>query len=171
MKTRDVHRAEPRHDTIKSHYIQEEVHDPYKAREKLSEPTVCPQCHAVYHTGRWQWSKERAEGAAEEICPACHRMNDKFPAGELTLSGGFLAAHQDEIIRLARNMEAAENREHPLQRIMSIDASEGKLVITTTDVHLPRRIGHALEDAYKGELTTHYDEDGYFVRMTWKRDS
>ena len=34
MKTRDLHRAEPRHDEMKSHNIQEEVHDPYKARKK-----------------------------------------------------------------------------------------------------------------------------------------
>ncbi len=34
MKTRDLHRAEPRRDEIKSHHIEEEVHYPYKARQK-----------------------------------------------------------------------------------------------------------------------------------------
>jgi hypothetical protein len=52
---------------------------------------------------------------------------------------------------------------------MGLQQSGGRIVITTTDIHLPRRIGHALVDAYKGELDTHYDEAGYFVRMTWTR--
>jgi NMD protein affecting ribosome stability and mRNA decay len=105
------------------------------------------------------------------ICPACHRINDNYPAGELTLSGSFLKSHAQEIVRLARNTEALESREHPLQRIMAIEENPEGIVITTTDVHLPRRIGHAIVDAYKGELDTHYDEGAYFVRMTWKRDA
>ena len=43
------------------------------------------------------------------------------------------------------------------------------IVVTTTDIHLPRRIGHALEAAWDGELTTHYDEAGYFARVRWER--
>ena len=27
--------------------------DPYKSVKKQLEPTVCPQCGAVYHGGRW----------------------------------------------------------------------------------------------------------------------
>jgi hypothetical protein len=54
---------------------------------------------------------------------------------------------------------------------MSIDEKAGTIVIATTDIHLPRRIGHAIVDAFKGDLETHYDEGGYFVRMTWKRDA
>lgn len=171
MKKRDLHRAEPRHDTIKSHYIQEHRHDPYKARGKLHEPTICPQCTAVFHEGRWQWMKERPEGAHQQLCPACHRINDNYPAGELTLGGTFLPAHREEIIALARNTEQAEKSEHPLQRIISIDEAAGKIVITTTDIHLPRRIGHAIVAAFKGALKTQYDEEGYFVRMSWERQT
>jgi hypothetical protein len=43
------------------------------------------------------------------------------------------------------------------------------VVITTTDVHLPRRIGHALEAAWGGTLKTQYDEAGYFARIGWER--
>ncbi|MGA7325550.1 MAG: hypothetical protein WBX25_13935 [Rhodomicrobium sp.] len=60
--------------------------------------------------------------------------------------------------------------EHPLQRIMSINETGGKITIAATDVHLPRRIAHAIVDAYKGNLDTHYDREGYFVRMSWKRE-
>ena len=88
----------------------------------------------------------------------------------MTLTGRFLTEHGEEIVRLSRNIEALERHEHPLQRIMDIDVTAEKIVMTTTDIHLPRRIGHALERAYKGELDTHYDEGGYFIRMTWHRD-
>ncbi len=74
------------------------------------------------------------------------------------MSGGFLAGHKQEIMELARHTEVAERKEHPLQRIMSIDHAEGKVTIRTTNIHLPRRIGHAIFDAYKGELDTHYDK-------------
>ena len=121
-------------------------------------------------SGRWQWSKEKHEGLEEELCPACHRIHDNYPAGEVILSGSFLAKHKQEIIDLARNTENAEREEHPLQRIMSVTEDGDALVITTTDVHLPRRIGHAIVDAYKGDLDTHYDRDGYFARIKWKRD-
>jgi len=35
---------------------------------------------------------------------------------------------------------------------------------------LPRRIGEALSSAWKGVLDMHYDEEGYFIRLTWRRD-
>jgi hypothetical protein len=158
MKTRDLRRQEPRHDEIKSHHIEEEVHDPYKARKKPHAPLLCPKCGAVNVGGRWQWAKEKHEGLEEELCPACHRIHDNFPAGEVILSGSFLAKHAQEIIDLARNTEKAEREDHPLQRI------------ATTDIHLPRRICHAIADAYKGDLDTHYDREGYFVRIKWRRD-
>jgi hypothetical protein len=148
--------------------LQERIHDPYKSSKKLHEPTRCPQCRAVFSDGRWRWTK--ADNADETLCPACHRMNDRYPAGEVILTGGFLAAHADEVLGLVRNTEQAERQEHPLNRIMDIQQREHDVLITTTDIHLPRRIGHALEDAWKGELSTHYDEEGYFARVTWRRD-
>jgi len=56
-----------------------------------------------------------------------------------------------------------------LSRIMSIDTKPEGLVISTTDSHLPRRIGEGLRHAYHGELELHYDQDEDFVRVTWTR--
>jgi hypothetical protein len=75
----------------------------------------------------------------------------------------------EEIIKLARHQEEVEKAEHPLHRIMSIEEREDHLVITTTDIHLSRRIGQALHSAYKGSLDIHYDEEGYFIRARWTR--
>lgn len=170
MKPANTSNPAPRRDTIKSHLVAEERHDPYRTRGKPAEPTVCRQCMAVFQGGRWCWVDGALPGAHWDLCPACHRINDKYPAGELTLAGDFLAAQGREIVRLARNIEALERHEHPLQRIMDVAEHGDSITITTTDIHLPRRIGHAIEKAYKGELATHYDEAGHFVRITWRRD-
>ena len=148
------------------------VGDPYKLRRKLHEPTRCPACGAVYQEGRWQWMELPPAGAHEELCQACHRINDKFPAGIVTLKGPTVREHEEEIVNLARNLEQAEKQEHPLNRIMAIYKEEpDTLVITTTDVHLPRRIGTAVHHAFHGDLKLHFDEDDYFIRVNWVRDT
>jgi hypothetical protein len=165
MKDKDLSRRAARGDRL----IREHVHDPYKTRLKLTEPTVCPQCGAVYHEGRWHWA-ERPDPAQEALCQACRRSNDGYPAGILTLSGTFLGEHRTEVLGLARHQEELEKGEHPLHRIMSIDEQGKVIVINTTDIHLPRRIGAALYSAYEGELDFHYNEESYLILVGWKRD-
>lgn len=149
--------------------LRELVHDPYKSKLKLKEPTICPECGAVYHDGRWKWAS-RPANAAEHLCPACQRIQDKLPAGFLTLSGQFLKKHQQEILNLVRNVEKREKQEHPLKRIMKIQEEEDGLSITTTDTHLARGIGEALFHAYEGELDYHYTEETNLLRVSWKRE-
>ena len=153
---------QPRRDRL----IREHVHDPYKTRLKLREPTVCPQCGAVFHEGRWHWAP-RPSPVLEELCQACHRINDHSPAGELTISGDFAMRHKHEILNLARHQEEQEKSEHPLHRIIDLEELEDAIVVRTTDIHLPRRIGAALRHAYHGELAFHYEEEAYFIRIWW----
>ncbi len=147
--------------------IQEFEHDTYKTKGKLKEPTVCPECSAVFHKGRWTWGP-KPQAAHETLCPACHRIKDLYPKGFLTLKGEFLAEHRDEILGLIRNDEAKEKAEHPLARIMSIEQQDDATVISTTDTHLPRRIGENLHHAYEGDFSFHYDEEE-FIRVFWTR--
>lgn len=144
--------------------------DPYKRPGKLHEPTVCPQCGAVYRNGRWQWAAP-PEGAQEELCQACQRINDNFPAGVVTLSGAFIDEHRDEVMRLIRRQEEIEKPDHPFNRIIGAEQDADAIKVTTTDLHLPRRIGEALKAAFGGVLHFDYDEDGYFVRVNWSRES
>jgi len=148
---------------------QDHVIDPYKRVQKLPEPSFCRQCGAVYHAGRWQWAPQPS-GAHDVLCQACHRINDKYPAGVLTLTGSSVAENSAELKRVARHQEASEKQDHPLNRIINIVENADGLVINTTDIHLPVRIGKAIHRAFRGKLDEHFDEAGYFVRVNWHRD-
>ena len=146
------------------------IQDPYHAKAKHSGPGECPQCDAVYVQGRWQWGLA-PKGADSVLCPACRRIIDRVPAGIVTLTGASVRTHGKEMIRLARHQEETEKKEHALNRIIAIDEeAPDKVVITTTDIHLPRRIGETIERAYHGKLKEDFDEDGYFVRVDWHND-
>ncbi len=147
---------------------EERVSDPYRARGKWPEPTACPECGAIFHEGRWQWG-EAAPAAEKHLCPACQRVRDRVPAGQLTLGGEFYAAHRDEILHLVRNTEAKARAEHPLERLMDIRDEENRTLITFTDAHLVHGIGEALRHAYHGELVSRYTDEGDLLRVSWSR--
>lgn len=145
-------------------------HDPYKSKGKLKEPSVCRECKAVYHKGRWTW-EPAPTGSEEILCPACHRIRDNAPSGVLLVTGQFVERHRDEVLGLARNEEARVKGEHPLARIIKIadqtDAPTG-VIITTTDPHLARRIGEALHHAHRGTFTCRYEEHEDLLRANWE---
>lgn len=150
--------------------IREQIHDTYKMRISPPGPSLCPRCGAVYRSGRWEWPSSPPSDAHELVCQACHRINDDYPAGEVVITGDFAQEHKDEVVGRINNVQKAENDEHPLNRIMAIEEQEGAIRVTTTDIHLPHRIGHALQQAWEGELTQHFDEAGHFARVMWHRD-
>ncbi len=151
----------------KDRLMQERVHDPYQSRGKPREPSMCPKCKAVFQGGRWQWIKSRPANAHEEMCQACQRIRDDYPAGLVSLKGEFVSTHKKQTLNLARNQEQAERALHPLHRILRIEERVDHLVISTTDIHLPKRIGEALHRAYKGELDLNYEKESCFVRVIW----
>lgn len=156
------------HPIRRDRLLQEAVHDSYKIKGKLQEPTVCPDCGAVFHEGRWQWLVKPGN-AHQQTCPACHRMHDHFPAGYVSLSGDFLAAHEEEVLHLIRHREDREKAEHPLQRIMDIEKTRHGMQVSTTDIHLARSIGEALHHAYQGKLEFHYNPEQNLLRVQWNR--
>lgn len=150
------------------HNLSAEHGDPYQAKGKYREPTVCGDCHAVFHNGRWTWDPVPEE-AAEARCPACRRVRDKMPAGTLVLEGPFVEGHVDEIVHLVRNEAERERLEHPMHRVMEIAPGPSRIQVATTDIHLPQRLGEAVKRAFDGELTVKYGPDDYSARVHWRR--
>jgi NMD protein affecting ribosome stability and mRNA decay len=155
---------QPRVDRV--HHADEK--DPYATKGKLPDPTACPTCGAMYRKGRWTWGAPPADANRAE-CPACRRIADGYPAGIVRLSGAFAKSHADELTSLARHVEERENKEHALKRIMAVEREGGDVVVTTTDEHLARGIGEAVEHAYKGTLDYRFSEAENVLRVEWKR--
>jgi len=153
-----------RHDQLRP----ERVHDTYQLRGKLHEPTVCAECGAVFHQGRWQWLA-RPAGAHEATCPACQRIRDRFPAGFVVIGGPYFTTNRDELMKLLRNHADKEKAEHPLARIIASEDTADGVLVTTTDIHLARDLGTALHHAHQGELEFHYNEGENLLRVHWQR--
>ncbi|SPF41153.1 NMD protein affecting ribosome stability and mRNA decay (fragment) [Syntrophobacter sp. SbD1] len=102
-------------------------------------------------------------------CPACRRIADNFPAGSIEIKGQFFPEHRHEVLSLIRNIEKLENGERPLERIISIEDQEHGIVLTTTGIHIARRIGEALSRSYKGHFSFKYLDAQKSIRVQWER--
>ena len=146
--------------------VKDKYHDTYKEGKKRAEPSVCSECGAVYVGGRWTWS-DVPEGAGKALCPACQRISDDYPAGYVEMKGAFFEERREEILNLVNNEEKLEKGEHPMERIMAINPEADHTLITTTGVHMARRIGEAVVRAYQGNMSFTYGDNEKSVRVQW----
>jgi NMD protein affecting ribosome stability and mRNA decay len=149
--------------------IKEKRHDVYQERNKWPEPTLCTECGALFVGGRWSWQAASSAQTNKTICPACRRIADNYPAGYVEIKGSFFDEHRDEIISLILNIEKREKDERPLERIISIVGAKDYATVTTTGIHIARRIGEALSRAYKGGLSFQYATAAQSIRVYWER--
>jgi hypothetical protein len=160
---------DPSHPAANAPRTTRRIHE--ESPGKLPELAACPRCHASYRNGRWTWEVPPL-GSYTLECPACERIADDDPAGELRLSGRFVKAHRSEIEGCLRNVEERQRAEHPLKRIMSLREDGTDLVVRVTDSKLVTQLGHALESAWDGDLVlpkTTADRSSP-ARGTWHRD-
>jgi hypothetical protein len=152
----------------KDRLIKEKQHDPYQEGNKWAVPTQCTECGALFANGRWSWQSpsEKPQGTT---CPACRRIIERYPAGYIEIKGLFFKEHSDEILNLVKNVEEREKSDRPLERIMATVAEKEYTLVTTTGVHLARRIGEALSRAYKGNLSFQYADADTVIRVYWQR--
>ncbi len=148
--------------------VKEKRHDTYRESGKWKEPTMCTECKALFLNGRWSWKKPPVD-SNRVICPACQRIADNYPAGRIEIKGPFFKRHREEILNLIRNEEELEKGEHPMERIMSIIDEEDSVLVTTTGVHIARRIGDALSRAYQGDFEFQYGDAEKSIRVYWHR--
>ena len=152
----------------KNKLLKEKRHDAYRDTKKWPEPTVCTECGALFEKGRWSWKTPSGE-ANRAVCPACRRIADNYPAGIVEIKGPFLEEHREEILSLIRNIEKHEKATHPMERIAMIIDENEHTVVTTTGVHVARRLGDALSHSYRGDLSFRYREDTKTIWVNWER--
>lgn len=56
-----------------------------------------------------------------------------------------------------------------MERIIKIIDENGGTTVSTTGIHLARRLGEAIHRAYQGNYDLQYLEDEKFVRISWER--
>lgn len=141
--------------------------DPFRAETKPPQPVGCPRCGLVFRDGRWQKNAHRpAEGP---LCPACRRIQGRHPAGEVRLSGPFVAARRQAVLDTVRRVATREAAGHPLERVADIREEGDEILVTTTGTHVARAIGHALRGAWDGVLEIHDDDAELGIRVRWSR--
>lgn len=150
--------------------VGHESKNPYYEGRKYKEPTLCTKCGLVYKEGRWVRDEIPNDKAHEAVCPACRRKRDKNPEGLVYLSGKYFKKHKDEIIGIAKNNEEQAKRHRPLQQIMWANYESDTLEIATTNEHLARRIGKAIQRAHDGELEIKSGQNERLVRVYWARE-
>ncbi len=153
--------------------------DPYIPRKSASAVGICPKCRAIYRNKRWvidekEYAALTRKGAPGGIawgrCPACRKIEDGFVAGVVTLRGGYLRDHRDDIVNLIRNEEKRAMGFNPLERIIRMEDKGETLEIATTDEKLAQRIGRELRKACRGIVAYKWSEDSKLLRVNWARE-
>ncbi len=151
------------------------VEDPYRLEEG-QEAAACHVCHALYQGKRWFYDEKLVKRLAgtpklrEVTCPACRKIEDRYPEGILTLSGEFLSQHKAEIVQLVEKEAARVSSRSVLDRVIQMrEEGKDKLVVETTTERLAQRLGRAVYRAYKGDLHFRWAEMNKFVRVYWSR--
>lgn len=133
---------------------------------KEAQPSVCQQCRAVFINGRWCW-RDIPANADSVVCPACHRINQDYPAGYVTFEGPFYSSHSQEVMNLVSRHCAHEQAMRPLKRIIGLESNHNGVLITTTDIHLARSIGELVKRVYQGDLHFHFNSEENLLRVHW----
>lgn len=141
-----------------------------EAATQLLEPTVCPECDAIYMEGRWRWGPVPVS-ANQAICPACERIEKNDPAGFLLLGGAYFRAHGDEVLEKLHEQAERKRLENPLMRLIEEARNEDAMLITTTDIRLAHYLGAALHHHFQGDLEYHHNAARDLLRVQWTRQA
>lgn len=150
--------------------------DPYLSRAAPMDMALCSGCGSVYHGKRWYRRGELPKGLDEApasevvLCPACQKTREGYARGFVTIEGSFVEAHAEEIMNLIGNKGLRQLHINPLERVMDVRRSAGRIEVQTTTEKLAQRIGQILKKAYHGEVSYKWSDDTKLARVVWRRD-
>ena len=156
-RERHMHRTHP-------HHLDDEPH-----LQKPRNALVCTECGVVHHEGRWYWGAPPLAVVEDALCPACTRIRARDARGTLRLPPDF-THYRDEIVGLIRNQEKLEKEEHPLERLMDVRKTRKGLVVTTTGIHIARRITSRLERRFHRKARMRFEDGEERVIVEWPSD-
>lgn len=132
----------------------------------------CSGCGAFYSRRHWTLNppgKFSTQLHAHPVyCPACAKIKDRYPGGELRLAG-INTTERGEIARILRNEEEQARTKNPLERIMGFAAIEGGWKVETTTEKLAQRLGRAVSKARGGKVEYKWSHNNKFVRVLWEK--
>jgi len=146
--------------------------DMYLPRRTPKGVIQCSGCGAFY--ARRHWTLNRPAGFSNSVhthpiyCPACLKIRDRVPGGELHLLT-VESAERGEIARILRNEEARARVKNPLERIMRLNTENMGWRIETTTEKLAQRLGRSIKKARGGSLDYKWGHNNKFVRVVWEK--
>jgi NMD protein affecting ribosome stability and mRNA decay len=149
----------------------EDEHDAYMNDAPDHEPLVCPECGNVYRKKQWyrndQVDLEELGPADEYLCPGCQKIRDGYYYGELTMRGGFMQDHVEEISNMIDNEVDRVQEDNPLSKLVQVTHDDETVYVRTTNYKLAEHLGRSLYRAFEGELDM--DRTEYINRVDWHR--
>jgi hypothetical protein len=146
--------------------------DTYLPRRDPKGIIQCSGCGAFHYKRHWTLSLPRGFTVPAPThaiyCPACTKIRDRFPGGELHLRG-VEAADRSEIASILRNEEMRAREKNPLEQIMNMEASEGDWKVLTTTEKLAQRLGRSIKKARGGTVAYKWGHNNKFVRVVWEK--
>jgi hypothetical protein len=141
-------------------------------RGRLSEPSVCERCGALFSGRVW---RKPATGSPALLarahwtrCPACVQTSRDEYLGRILLRGRYLETHVGELTARIRNVVAHASAIQPERRMVSFAAQGPALEVLTTSQKLAHRIAHELKKAFGGRTTYAWADDGVLT-ATWEK--
>jgi len=146
--------------------------DTYLPRRSPKGLIQCTGCGAFYHRRHWQLVAPAGFNSPVHphpiYCPACTKIRDRVPGGELNLFG-VRGGERGEIVRILRNEEEQARTKTPLEMIMGMQETDGHWKVETTTEKLAQRLGRSIKNARGGKLDYKWGHNNKFVRVVWEQ--
>ena len=151
--------------------------DTYLPRRSPEGLLYCRGCGSIYYRRRWTLKPPQevldlthsSEDVRFVLCPACRKLHDHYPSGELRLVG-VPVDEKREILRLLRNEEERAREKNPLERIMRIETDRDEWKVETTTEKLAQRLGRCVRKARGGKVVFKWSHNRKFARVLWQKE-